>query len=116
MAARTEKFFTAHFKPGTKTVDVVEERGYVRSYGNVKSGNQITVGIYRQGRNWRIVEKLSGLLIWEGKCLLNEAFQYCQDDDRIDRIFTIIDTAQKYGQPGNKVYDCIQAIRQMASL
>lgn len=116
MATRTEKFFTAHFKPGTKTIEVVEERGYVRSYGNVKSGNQITVGIYRQGRNWRIIERLSGMLIWEGKCLLNEAFQYCQDDDRIDRIFTIIDTAQKFGQPGNKVYDCIQAIRQMESL
>ena len=116
MAARTEKFFTAHFKPGTKKIDIVEERGYVRSYGNVKSGNQITVGIYRQGRNWRIIERLSGLLIWEGKCLLNEAFQHCQDDSLIDRVFTIIDTAQKFGQPGNKVYDCIQAIRQMESL
>ena len=116
MAARTEKFFTAHFKPGTKTVDVVEERGYVRSYGNVKSGNQITVGIYRKGKQWCIIEKLSGLCIAQSKWKLDEAFQYCQDDDRIDKIFTIIDTAQKFGQPGNKIYDCIQAIKQMESL
>lgn len=116
MAARTEQFFAAHFHPGTGTIQLSDERGYIRSYGNVKSGNQITVGIYRQGRNWRIIERLSGLLIWEGKCLLNEAFQHCQDDGLIDRVFTIIDTAQKYGQPGNKVYDSIQAIKQMESL
>ena len=116
MAARTEKFFAAHFHPGTKEIVLSDERGYIRSYGNVKSGNQITVGIYRKGKNWVIVEKLSGLCIAQSKWKLDEAFQYCQDDDRIDRIFMIIDTAQKYGQPGNKVYDCIQAIRQMESL
>lgn len=92
---RTQEFWVVDgVDKTTKLYTYHKERGYVRTFGNMISGNNIEVGIYRRGAKWAIIEYLTGLYMARYDLdKLQDCIKYCQRDDLIDKVATFRDRA-----------------------